>query len=1600
MDALDKLFTEQQPVDLDMMFGNTNPLIQPPVTATRNRAATTALLSPDASRSVDNYNMMMAEAKDGNNTTQQTIMEGVKRESGELDMKAVLGILSDPSIPLDKKQGAIDAIKQSKVLKDTGVHLHSKSLAAESKGEPLEQEAARITGASAVAEIYKARSDVQGLVNAHAMSLRSANVQTAAEMAEAWVMPFGNSIFQANVSKKLAAEQGAKFNTWDWAKSFLLPGSSRKDQMEMLAKLPPDKRAEFATKMVKAISNTGVLLSNDNQFAQFDIASNINETGGYGTTAAFLDNASVLLDIVGVGQTIRAGKRIGKLSEGVKTVEQGVDSSSVGKAVEEAVVKPEVYMPYGMPVAVERRTGIYEISQGAPIQKPVKDGKTAQLFQPKMDQEYEQVITEIKRIELNYPVHNVNPASPAEILATTNPEKARTAFEAVVKSEGDDVAEALHGVSKEQAVTNNTFPQVAVPNGSVQTKVIDIDRNLRKELNISDDLVEMVHNTGAIEMTRAEKAAVRSHIQHKFENAEGLHMVPNMGTFDLVGRQVKISATYGLPEGGFLRAEDAYRQAQLATREYGILDDEITILKKEGLNHVPIDKNSFDGAEGHYLVKIDSTQDISMGDVTKLGVAEAFDVKRNWFDRIPQFVSRNKGSVSRWLADPASMLHKNLSGAAVVAEDQVARFDKFMLQMADEYAKKWESFKAPRQAKIDDYLKEANYNGVKFDVTDMVARGFTEKEIDAVRSWRKYWDSHFYLENYDLIRTLNAQGYQLFKNNVTELYAKPIPKNQNLGNVYDPALDTVLVHSKIQGDELYGSGGTYARLRRPVDINGVTVEHMIVRNTPSEYLRKFRDTDQVLNYREGYYQIAYSAPKFVDEAVRGATGKVEYYKAIAVAGDTKEAEFFAQRMASTNGKKLGEDYRVRGDDRAMSRGDDGWWDVNSAAGRIAQRHRGKLLEDGGGLNHLGDGSYIVSPVDSAIKAARSIAGRTVTRPMLETAKSRFMQQYERFLMSDEMGGVKWPANVDQIGAKGEFVTKELADARTTYEYINYLENGYINGMDQATKALFYSISDAAGKAGLSKIERAALAVGDTSITGLAKNSVFSAYLAANPLRQWIVQTHQVVRTAAYNPKGWLDGSIVKLVGEFAASKVSPTKTSEFTKFINDSGLLDAVDKQNLVRGSLLAAADSSNKLLTTAKAPLTFMRRIGFDIGEQGNLLGHAAAVYDKYKREGKNLLDKATRDEAYSEIRAISYDMNFAGDMPYNQTTPALLLQFMQVPHKAMLQATNRRIPLDARMQMIAADLVLWGTPAASIAAFYGMEILPKNETARELVVNGLESVMLNTMFDMMAGDDTRIDFTSLAPYDMTGWGKFASAIWTEGLQTVILNSPAGSLLFKDGSQGKKVIQSLGRWFNAFEDDEETPETFLSVADEVAKMSSGYNNIIKARLLLDMRKRLDQYGNQVDDKVTKYEAWAQALGFGTMDSHNLYKISQERFKSDKAEQEEILKVYKDIRRMYADKLQTEATDPLYIQKVSGRLLQVFKDNPPALALVTRQFTKDMIDKDSALVVKMIKASGGKNAGALKDQVKQLPVDEAEKDRLLNIVDDAQKARQLLENKE
>jgi len=612
----------------------------------------------------------------------------------------------------------------------------------------------------------------------------------------------------------------------------------------------------------------------------------------------------------------------------------------------------------------------------------------------------------VRRIEMRSIVSTSNPASPAILTQQVNPEKSRALFHATFV--GDDaVAQAMYGTNRIDAIAGDVFPQVATESGKVSTKPVDMQRTLRNSNDVPQEIIDAAHSSGALEYTDAEKAQARAHKVNDFKAVAGLEMMENMSSFRLEGSQHKISAVYGMPEGSFINAQEAFDQAMNALRHQGVTPDQITILRKEGLDHVPVKLEDVKGVEDNYLVRVDATHNLSLSDITLL---EHGDVKRNWLDRISSLVSNDKGSASRWMFDASSMLHPIYTSAAVVASDKAAAFEKMMLEIASRFSDKYTGLDKLQQTRVDNYIREANAKRLPMDTADLLARGMSSAEISTIKSWREFWDGHYYLENLDMVRTLDGQGYQKLVSSNADLFARKLESPVGVTKVYDPTQDLVVTPMGTTLSDLYNNGGYVARLRRPTQFGADTVEHVIVRNNSNEYLRKLSDTDQALNYIEGYYQVQYKAPRFVDEI--DANGM---RRAVAVGGDTKEAEAFAARMRQQNPDMV---YQVRADDRAMRTSGDDWFDINSASGRVAQRHRGKLLEDSTGLNLLGEGQYVVGPVDSAIHAARSVAGRTVGRPVIEAAKARFIEQFKTYLPSDGMGGVRFPRSVGEIGIKG------------------------------------------------------------------------------------------------------------------------------------------------------------------------------------------------------------------------------------------------------------------------------------------------------------------------------------------------------------------------------------------------------------------------------------------------------------------------------------------------------------------------------------------------------------------------------------------------------
>jgi hypothetical protein len=1005
-----------------------NSLIEPqrsvaPFAAVRNRAATAALLSKDEGKGIEDFQLMMSQGVEGVDSFRTEKMDAIAESNKKLDIKGVVDILSDPSIPMDQKEKAISGVRNSQFLNDSGNNLLTKNLAKGVKKESFEGESVRLTSADVIRKMYKDRQELQGLVNAHALTLDdSSSTKIVGEAAELMVLPFMNNYNVTKITNDLKKKRGENVNLWDYVKAFVLPGNAMMAERSRLETLPVAKQLEYQAMLNKTLSEqSGLLFSSDNQYAQFEKQMSLSATGQYSTIEQYLDNVSGVLDVVGLGGIPRRLKSL-KKGEAIPTPTQAIPeatrapvapSNAVAEqaqatreakqaAATEAIRKQEAFDP-SLPtesrpegpisgILSERTPGVsfLEGGSGRKVVEEVPEKKIAYLLQ---------------RVEANNTVRIENPAAPAKIVQQANPDEAVAIHTAVVKSPDDVAAEALYGTKRVDAIASDILPQVVVGDGRVTTRVPDIQRGLREMAIVDQAVLEVVHSRGMTEITLAEKQEKLVQVQTRFENAEGLVINDAMSSFSVDGGRIKVGAVYGTVDGGFLRAEEAIAQAQYALRNTGFDPSQVEILAKDGLDHVPVKLEDVAGIDGNYMIRVNAFEDVHLSD---LNFVEQFTVKRNLADRLLPLVSNTRGTLANHLMDNASMLSKEITGSAANVSDVSARLEKVLLDLAEQFATRFNKLDKADRARVDNYLREANYNQLAFDVVDLGARGWKPEMVETARAWRKYWDNHYYLENLDLVRTNRANGFQIFETQTEKHIAKPIAKNQNIGKFYDPASGTIVHHTKADGDALYNANGTYAQLRRPITIGSDTVEHILVRNTPREYLRNLRDGDRILNYREGYFQIQYTAPKFVEKAVIVNGEKV--WRAVAVAGDTAEATHFKDRMV----RQTQEEYRVRGDDRALQRSSDAFWDLNAASGRIAQRVRGKLLEDASGLNHLGDGSYILNPVESAIRSAKSIAGRTISRPMLETAKARAIKQYGEMFPPNQMGGKRWPSSVEEI----------------------------------------------------------------------------------------------------------------------------------------------------------------------------------------------------------------------------------------------------------------------------------------------------------------------------------------------------------------------------------------------------------------------------------------------------------------------------------------------------------------------------------------------------------------------------------------------------------
>jgi hypothetical protein len=591
----------------------------------------------------------------------------------------------------------------------------------------------------------------------------------------------------------------------------------------------------------------------------------------------------------------------------------------------------------------------------------------------------------------------------------------------------------------------------------------------------------------------------------------------------------------------------------------------------------------------------------------------------------------------------------------------------------------------------------------------------------------------------------------------------------------------------------------------------------------------------------------------------------------------------------------------------------------------------------------------------------------------------------------------------------------LADALATHEYIRYLEEGYGNAIDDFSKAVLKNLADFAGEHGLSKLEAGfRWASEGRGPSALAKNFAFQAYLATNPLRQFVIQSHQFVQLGALFRPYILSGRFVPqtvvmimkqmgLEGKmgdvwYKGAGWSKDELDEVFKQFQATGQVAAIDKQNMVRGSLLDFADSLQQSrsrlgqawrLTTL--PITWSRKLGFDAGEYFTTLTSWLAHRDDALTKGLDLSNSEEAARVAAKARNFTYNMNYAGDVKYNQTSLSTIFQFMQVPHKVMLtMLTNRNLTKAQKMRLFMFNATMYTLPPAAMISWFGedgLDVLPEGGESRELILSGLEGYTLNTLISVASGQKVEADWHTLSPLDVHGMMDFVHGLWTTDFGEIFVNSPSGQLFGGNSPRISNALWTMARYFNVADDDPDDPTTFGDVVKQTARISSGFSNAWKARVALDLERRAGTLEGTSDSPIPTAQAILYLFGIGSMDE------ARSRYLNDKQYQK--TKEFKEDMRLYFNQASQRilerdpnATPDVFADKALSHILRAMGDSKEVRREFDALLEKAYANKDVRLIESALNYAGIHGRDGLREIGNNAKFkDEEQKRRFMEVID-------------
>lgn len=1078
---------------------------------------------------------------------------------------------------------------------------------------------------------------------------------------------------------------------------------------------------------------------------------------------------------------------------------------------------------------------------------------------------------------------DVDFASPSQTIKDVNPGKARALFEASQADETGNVAKALYGTTPDEAAGNDILPEIAEQGGTVRGKVSQNDVAPEPD----QDLIFWNNKSrGMNYFSTAEKDAMRNTVASDFNNVVGLTPRREMQQIDNTDTGVRISQVYGPKDGGFAKASDAANQVKFALRKYGVSDKDVEVLGRnaEG-NFAPVDPKTAE--PGEYVARVNYNYEFDPTDTVNWTMTSSNKFAR-MFDSIPNIVlsGRSGGIIDHVF--PLVNINDDLitRGANTVAEKSGSIYRGFE-KLGRDWASKLNKLPDDQKRLVQSYILKANNDGIKFNAQAMKAVGFSDNAVDTVRAWKKTWDTMWHYENIDLNQSLRARGWQRYVDDSgkSDLVVRPVTKG-NVGRAED-LMDGAGAVTHLTDDELnklYEAGGTVAEIRRPLMVDGKVIDKIIVKNnSEGSYLRRILDHDPTLNYRDGYYAVRYNQPYFITKIMKGSNGR-EFEQAVATAGSRQEADALLDRLHSTDAQGS---YNLRGDvKRGDPRYDDYNWDQIVSSGRSPQRIRGKRLVDGNAVvtdpNHIN----IETPQDSLVASMRSISNRIVSRQYIEAAKRRWLNQFADTLKGGDTG--VFPSDVRDVGRHTKLLNlSHVGDAKVTWRYINMMDNGYNNLIDDGSKALFNYMSDVSGRSkSWAWLEKPLRTGGKYGPIGAVRKKAFRLFLAANPLRQAPVQAMQAVPTIlATNPMGiartaaripllegfrrgltaedmniWFDKASQLITG------LSKDQAAQMYEHWKMSGYDASVTNNSLIRDDLTRLRDQNfvQKLNSVSKIPLDVGQKIGFEFGEGLLMNSMWLSEYDKLLNDGVKITPEVL-ENMNARVRNLTGNMNRAGELPYNSNAFSALMQFFQAPHKAfaaMLVGHKGLNPLEARA-VAAASILTYGIGGNYLTAQVDQMLpdSPATSPIKDALKNGMFDLLMNKALSILFHQPSNTDFSdSLRLVQFPDMFRFMTSLTRLNLGDAMSSIPAVSLVYGGSPRITHFVNEFMRLFSV--DSTQKPQQLTDTAKAFLNMFGGMSNFFKAQYIMKYHETMSSSGSINDYSPDDLDAIMALAGF------------------------------------------------------------------------------------------------------------------------------------------